>query len=244
MNTKSTLAVASTLAMLTAGVASPALAETTLRVYADEYHPVYYLNDAEEVAGPAADIIREAAARAGVTVEFEYRPLKRALAEVEKTANVCFIGLWHTEEREDRFAWAGNIFTDGYAIFAKEGSGISIASVEDSFAYTTGVTAGWGSTEALRAAGHPKLQEVTDDLLNVKKLAHGRVDLWVSGTLSGPHAASLENIAVEQVLALQEVPLDFACNLATDPDAVSGMAAAITDLRNEGRTDELLSLTN
>ena len=118
-------------------------------------------------------------------------------------------------------------------------SNIALGSLEDSFDYEIGAVAGWGSTEAVREAGHPNLQTVSQDEFNIRKLNGGRIDLWLSGLLSAPYKAKAEGAEIKQILAVKEVPLSIACNKESDQETIDKMQKALDDVKSKGFVEDM-----
>ncbi|MEJ2021505.1 MAG: transporter substrate-binding domain-containing protein [Maritimibacter sp.] len=209
-------------------MATAAAHADSLKIVTDaNYAPMYMKDDSGALIGDSYELLNKAAAAAGIELTYEVVPFKRAVDLAEKEAGTCNLAFWRTEERDPNFAWVGPLAIDGIAVFSKAGAGIVINSQEDTFAYTTGVVSGWTSTNELEAAGHPKLDAVNDDTANVKKLGAGRIELWVSGTLSAPYNAGKAGVEVEQVFPISEVPLSLGCNLDTDAAVLESLQTAL-----------------
>ncbi|WP_422071235.1 substrate-binding periplasmic protein [Tranquillimonas rosea] len=222
-------------ALLVAGLGwATGAAAQDLEIVTEEYAPANFTGEDGAIAGIVTDTVRLMAERAGLSVSMEMLPFKRGYALVQGGADRCFMALWRIPAREDDFTWVGPILKDGYALFARAGEAPDVDSIEDSFGHPTGAVAGWGSTEAMQEAGHPNLEIVSLDIANMRKLAAGRLDLWLSGLLSAPWRAARQDLALERVLVVDEVDLSLACHPDTDPDTIAGLSAALQALTDEG----------
>ncbi len=198
-----------------------------LVIYTENYSPLYQIDVDGNVTGVVADLLRNIASRAGISLDLRLRPFNRGLLAVKKSPGTCFLALWRTSLREPYFLWVGPLEIDGYAFFALKGSGISIASVEESFQYPTGAVSGWTSTVEVQQAGHPELILVDEDKLNPKMLRNGNTLLWLGGLLSAPYVARELGIEIENVFTVKEVDLSLACNRGTDRALTDRLQAAL-----------------
>ena len=233
-----------TAATISGLVLSLALFATTtnaadLALKTEEYPPANFTNKDGELTGIATEMVRRTAEEAGVSISIESLPFKRGYMIVQDKPDTCFFGLWRTQAREDEFTWVGPLLQDGYALFGAADADIALDTLEDSFDYEIGAVAGWGSTEALRAAGHPKMQIVSRDELNLRKLKLERIDLWLSGILSAPYKAAAEGVAVKQVLAVKKVALSIACHKDTDKTTLEKMQKALDNIKSKGVVEDL-----
>lgn len=212
---------------------------TDLHLKTEEYPPANYTGPDGEITGITVAIVRRIAKRAGVSIAIEMGAFNRGLNATRETPGTCFFGLWPTEQRRDSFAWVGPLVQDGYALFARADSDIALDSLKDSFAYRTGSVSGWGSTKDVKEAGHPNLEIVYDDRLNLRKLRLKRIDLWLSGLLTAPYLAKSEDVSVRRVLVVDTVPLSIGCHPETDPAILARLQEALDDLRSEGKVGQV-----
>ena len=236
-----TLAAAVILALMTAAPIGPRTnaAAADLNLKTEEYPPANFTGPDGEITGITVAIVRRIAEAADVAIDIELGAFNRGLNAAQATPGTCFFGLWRTNQRADEFAWVGPLVQDGYALYARAGSDIALDTLKDSFAYRTGAVSNWGSTKDVKEAGHPNLEIVYDDRMNLRKLRLDRIDLWLSGLLTAPHLAKSEDVPVRQVLVVDTVPLSLGCHPDTDPAILSRLQAALDDLKAEGTVAKL-----
>jgi len=138
-----------------------------------------YIGENLESFGFGAEILRVAFHRAGYNATFSFMPWVRALKDVEigKYDAVCFA--YHSSERSKKY-----LFTKPYAQsvlgFCKlRESDITFQSLKDLAPYRIGVVRGFVNTPEFDTLESLKKEEAKNEMLNLKKLIHRRVDLIV-----------------------------------------------------------------
>ena len=214
-------------------LAAPATA-ADLDLRTEEYPPANFTGDDGKITGIATEVVRRAADRANLDITIELSAFKRGLKLTKTQPGTCFFGLWRTDQREDKFTWVGPLMQDGYALFARADSDIQLDSLEDSFSYSTGAVEGWGSTQAVKDAGHPNLEMAYEDSANIKRLDAGRTELWLSGLLSAPYEAKAKGLDIEKKLVVNTVDLSVACHPETDRAVLDRLQNAFDAIKSEG----------
>ena len=214
-------------------LAAPATA-ADLDLRTEEYAPANFTGENDEITGIATEVVRRAADRANLSINIDLSAFKRGLKATKTQPGTCFFGLWRTEQRADQFAWVGPLMQDGYALFARDGSEIQLDSLEDSFSYATGAVEGWGSTQAVKQAGHPNLEMAYEDSANMKRLEAGRIELWLSGLLSAPYKAKAKGLDIDKKLLVNTVDLSVACHPDTDRAVLDRLQNALDAMKSEG----------
>jgi polar amino acid transport system substrate-binding protein len=218
---------------LALAVAVPAHA-ADLDLRTEEYPPANFTGADGEITGIATEVVRRAADRANLSITIELSAFKRGLKATKTRPGTCFFGLWRTEQREDSFAWVGPLMQDGYALFARADSDIQLDELDDSFGYATGAVEGWGSTQAVKEAGHPNLEMAYEDSANMKRLEAGRIDLWLSGLLSAPYKAKAKGLDIDEKLLVNTVDLSVACHPETDRAVLDQLQNALDAMKSDG----------
>ncbi|WP_158224666.1 substrate-binding periplasmic protein [Agaribacterium haliotis] len=126
-------------------------------------------------------LIQEAFATQGVEVEFGFFPTSRSL-ELVKAGEWDISGGWTpTDERKSDFLFSDPIFHETIVFFHRKQLKFSWAEFSDLHRFRIGVTGDlyYGpELERAERSGNYRIARVPKDLLNMKKLLHGRIDLF------------------------------------------------------------------
>ena len=95
------------------------------------------------------------------------------------------------------------------------------------------------------ASGVPlaDLQRVGENIMNIKKLNHGRIDLWAYGesvAMWDILANGFDPTEFESVYVFSEQDLYFAFNLDTPDDVLQDLQGALDALKADGEFDRIL----
>ena len=112
-------------------------------------------------------------------------PWARGYELVLTQANTGLFSTTRTEEREKLFKWVGPIAPNRVGLIARKDKGITIEVPTDIASYKIGTIRDDVAEALLVEAGVPlaKLQRVGENIMNIKKLNHGRIDLWAYGEI-------------------------------------------------------------
>lgn len=230
--TKTALALAAAIGAFACGTA----AAGPLVLVTEENPPYNFTDQATgKVSGIAAEIVQTLMARTGVEYRVEVLPWNRAYASARENADTCIFAVNETEERKPLFTWIGPLSRGGTVLFTREDSAVTLASLDDAKPFLVGVQQNSAAEKMMAEKGVPRVEAVPDAMTNARKLAAGRIDLWVSGLISGPYQAKVAGIGkVKPVLVLNESVLSMACNPGVDAATVAKLNAELTKMRGEG----------
>lgn len=167
-----------------------AVAEQQVLLASTEYPPYYGEHLPNQ--GVITEIIREAFKISGYTVVINFLPWKRAL---EATRRGDYDGLYSAWYRQDRTQWFD--YSDPLPIanqivfFKRKDRNISYRTFEDLRPYKIGVVRGYRNPIEFDQA-QLDTEAVTDDHLNMKKLAAGRIDLAMIDKVIGQYIIKTE----------------------------------------------------
>ena len=144
--------------------------------------PPYYAQELKD-NGPLSVITREAFKAAGHTVKITFVPWKRALEEVRIGSADMVLGAYDTEERRRKFIYTEKIYEVKDFIVGLEENGVkTYNNLEDLKGYVFGVTRGYIHSKEFMEASFLIREEVSIDLLNLRKLFANRVHFVVMTT--------------------------------------------------------------
>lgn len=129
--------------------------------------------------GFASEIISEAFRRGGCKVRFTFLPWKRAYEETREGKFDGLFAAYYSDERAEIFAPSDPYISGPLVFCSGKKTEIKYKSFRDLSPYRIGVVRGYVSTPEFDRADYLKKEEANSDLINLKKLIRGRVDLIV-----------------------------------------------------------------
>ncbi|MFH1222188.1 MAG: ABC transporter substrate-binding protein [Candidatus Micrarchaeota archaeon] len=149
-----------------------------LRIITEQFAPYNYEANGT-VTGQSTDVVREIMKRLNVSYNIEVLPLSEGYSLATAGPNVAIYSLAKTPEREEQVKWVGPIGAWGLSIYAKKGTNLSIASLDDAKAVNSiCVVRGDARQEMLLANNFSNLVMVYKDEDCVAKIMSGEVTLW------------------------------------------------------------------
>lgn len=159
-------------------VALPAWGQSKKLVFATvEWEPYYgpkLKND-----GFITEITKAAFKHSGYDVEVKFMNWNRALERAKQGKFDGVMGAYYNDERAEVFEYSEPIGTADVVLFSQKGKNISYQSLEDLKPYKIGVLRGYANTEEFDKADFLKKEVAEKADLNIRKLARGRLDLFV-----------------------------------------------------------------
>ena len=171
--------------------------------------PPYQISVDGHVDGFSTKVVKEVLKRMDVEIELlkDY-PWKRALYMVEKSKADALFSANFTEDRT-QFAYYPDepIVQSPWVIWSREEDDFKFNTLNDLKNKKIGVVRGYSYTpeflEFLKT--HAKVDEVTDDATNFKKLNAARVDLTVSELGNGYHI--IKNLKLDKIVPHTDHPI-------------------------------------
>ncbi|MBW8192524.1 transporter substrate-binding domain-containing protein [Neiella marina] len=134
----------------------------------------------EQSAGQGyySEIVREALARAGYSLDVKFAPFERAIQMAEHNDINGILGALLTAERQNKFYYSDPVVDVELSLFGRADEPVSFDSLHDLRGYKIGVMRGASISEAFDHADYLDKQEVTSQLQNLSKLISKRIDLF------------------------------------------------------------------
>jgi ABC-type amino acid transport substrate-binding protein len=153
-------------------------------------------------------------------------------------ANPGLFGMTYTKVREDKFKWVGPLATKRDILVAQKGSGIKVKDLEDAKKVKRiGTLRDDTRGRLLERHGFNNLEPVSDEQLNAKKLALGRIDLWaykIPGLRTVCDLAGVDYTQFEEVYHLREIDLMIAFSKKTSDPIVQKWRDAFNEMLADG----------
>lgn len=149
-------------------------------------------------------LVRAAFERAGHTVEVQFMPWARAMLEVEQGDRDVLLGAYYTEERAETYLASEAIYTDEVGLVARRDLGISeLASLRELREYTIGLGRGFAVNEEFDSADYLDKAPEEDQVLNIRKLYAGRIDMIAGSFASIRYLAQAQNRDISEMVFLE-----------------------------------------
>lgn len=223
---------------------APARAETWVVGSQEGFGPFNYTVDGR-YSGMDVDILEEAAAMIGVTLDHRPGPWKRALFDFEAGKLDAMFQLTPTPERFEKWNMVGPFRTTRTVYVTRKDSPIvDIRSLEDLEGLVIGVVSGFTYGSAFDVQDDLIKEESTDDFTNVRKLLLGRSDVIVGGNATLDYVADELNAQDKlRVLPTPLVERDRYIAFHRSPrgdDQARRMQAALDRMHSSGRILEIV----
>ena len=196
----------------------------------------------ENIEGIAVDIMRETFKRAGISYNLTLRfPWERIYKlALEKPGYGVFV-MARLPDREALFKWVGPIGPDDWVLLAKADSKVQLENLEQARRYKIGAYKGDAIAESLDKQGLKPMVALRDQD-NAQKLMEGQIDLWATGDPAGRYLARQVGVSgLKTVLRFNSAQLYLALNKDVPDEVVARLQAALEQLREEGRIDQIMA---
>ena len=194
----------------------------------------------DPLSGISVEIVKEMFKRAGMDFSLEIYPWKRAYNMALNQADYGVFSTTRTEEREKLFQWVGPLVENDWVLFAKKGGGIKVGSLDEARKYKVGGYSGDAVSLFLENDHGFKLDLVTSDFLNAKKLDVGRIDLWATGKLIAPYLAKQEKTTgVEELFTFKKTQMYLALNKAIPESTIIKLNKMLEEMRKDGAIESI-----
>jgi polar amino acid transport system substrate-binding protein len=218
-------------------LAGQSVLSAELTILTENLPPLNYVENSVLV-GPSVEIVKEIQRRVGSQEQIQVYPWARAYKMALEDENVILFGMTHTKVRQDKFKWVGPLATKRDILVAKKGSGIKIKDLEDAKKVKRiGTLRDDTRGRLLKRHGFTNLEPVSDEQLNAKKLALGRIDLWaykIPGLRTVCDLAGVDYTEFEEVYDLREIDLMIAFSKKTSDSIVQKWRDAFNEILADG----------
>lgn len=197
--------------------------------------------------GFISEISRAAFNAAGHRAELEFMPWARAMLEVRQGDRHVLMGAYYTEERAETYIASDRIYTTSVGLVALEDLGVtSYDELRDLSEYTIGYGRGWATTDEFDNADYLDKEAADNNVLNVRKLYAGRIDMIAMNFDRFSQIAADEGFDPDEAVFL-DPPLQssglylMASRAIDDPETlIEGFNEGLEAIRENGRYDEII----
>jgi len=187
----------------------------------------------EETTGFVVEIVEELFARADINYTLELVPWKRAYDKTLSLPNHGVFITTRTPEREELFSWVSPLVENNWVFMGRADSDITLSTLQDANDYRVGGYLEDAIATYLESNGI-NINYVANDILNLRKLVRGRIDLWPVVRQKGHWLAKSEGVDVKEIVIIKPTQADLAMNKDTDPEIIARLNQAMSEIRADG----------
>lgn len=171
-----------------------------IRVVADEFPPYNYIDEGE-VTGASTDVVRAVLDYLQIDADIEIMPWARAYRTALDRENILIYTIARSAEREASFKWVGPVSEYNAVLFrTPQRADIAVRRIQDLRNYTVGATRDDIRAQYLVRKGFDDIQLVRLGGVNIKKLIHGRIDLWLENELTAYYFVKKQGLDPDKIL--------------------------------------------
>ncbi len=225
-------------------ISLPAEAKDVM-VVTENLRPYNYLEDGE-AQGMSSEVVKAVFEEIGYTAKIQFMPWARAYQTALTKPNTLVYSIARTPQREELFAWIGEIAPHGAALYQRaDKPDLNLKTLADAKSLYVGVYRGDAKESTLRGYGFENLQTTDDDRLNLRKLMLGRLDLIaIDGTVLRTMLAEegIDPRKIRQVIPIEELSgqLYMAFSAESDPKLVDTFKTGLVTIKENGTFEKIL----
>jgi polar amino acid transport system substrate-binding protein len=147
-----------------------------------------------------------------------------------------------TAKREDLFHWVGPLVGKRWVLFAKNGSGIKIDTLNDASKFIIGIMRNDARSVYLKDKGFQNIFEATEHVQALTMLMKGRVDLWASSDFEGPiiiKETEHKFSDLEIVFNMKRVQSYLGISKSTSPEIAKQWQNAFAEMKQDGTIEKI-----
>lgn len=214
-----------------------AIKPASLKIYTESYPPLNYAENGK-VTGQATEVVQELIKRTGTDADIQLATWDEGYKAVMEKPNVALFSVAMTSERKPLLQWMGPIAFLDANLYARKGSKMVIARLEDAKKLPKIVVVkDYYSEELLRKEGFTNLETVATEAIAIKKLLSGEAQLFPGSNLAMPVllkqiGATMDD--VESVLNLSTNMIYVTFSKGTSPELVARWQKALDEMKTDG----------
>lgn len=136
-----------------------------------------YVGPSSPGQGWAAEVAQQAFAASGHELTIDFLPWSRALMATREGTYECILAIYANDARREWLHFSQPILASPVGFYARTEDHLSAASLEDLMDLRLGVVRDYVNVPLVDEDPRWKLDAASTDLLNLRKLSQGRVDL-------------------------------------------------------------------
>jgi len=218
-------------------------ADAGMRIITEEFPPFNYAGPDGEATGQSTDVVNGILARLNQKATIEILPWSEGYSRAIAGPKIALYSTVRTDEREHLFKWVGPIASYDYMLFAKNGSILSINSLDAARkAGTIGVVKDDARHQFLLQNRFENILTCDTDAGCLRNLTSGKIDLWMGSSESLAAVAQKEGSdtsSFKGVYSVRTVPLYIAFSNDTSDNVITGWQDALDAMKRDGTFDTI-----
>lgn len=224
----------------------PTVGAEQLSVYTENNPPGSYIL-ADKPAGMAVEIVNEILHRLGRPEKIEMVPWARGYNLALTRENVALFSTTRLPQRESRFHWVGPIYTQTWGFYALKGAALHIDSLEDAKKIgRIGTYRDDAKEQFLKQNAFTNMVSANRNIINVRRLLQGDIDLWVSSDLNVNYIveqAGEDASRIELVYPFRNVENYIVFSIQTNRDIVDAWQKTLDAMKQDGTYQRIVTRT-
>jgi ABC-type amino acid transport substrate-binding protein len=214
-----------------------------LQIYTEDYPPLTFLNSFGEISGFGADIVYEIMHRENIYEDITLTAWGNAYNMALHNPNFCLFTMDRTPIREDLFQWVGPIGTNDTYFYLKQGSDITISSIEEAMNLDAVATvSSWFSHQHLESLGFTNLVPFAEPGAAVDAMMDEQVDAFVCTSITiadilRANGYAFSDVIPEFVLMSSDFYISF--SNGTSEDIVNQWQQTLDAMQADGTYDAI-----
>lgn len=217
--------------------AGPA-ADAGIRIITEDLPPFSYAGAGGTAAGQSVDVVTGILARLNRTAQIEILPWSTGYNLSLAGPRTALFSTGRTDEREPLFRWVGPIASVNYVLYARNGSGLVITSLEAAKkAGNIGVVKDDARHRFLLENGFANITTCGSDGECLRSLVAGGTDLWLgTGETAARTAADagIDPSAFVPLYSVRTIPLYIAFSRDTPDSVITSWQEALDSMKRDG----------
>jgi ABC-type amino acid transport substrate-binding protein len=222
-----------------ASVSSP-----EIRIITENFPPYNTLERDGKAGGQSTMIVKEILRRQNQNTSIEVLPWTEGYRLAQAGPNVALYSTARSNDRENLFSWVGPIGSVDFMLYGKNGSGISVPSLEAAKkAGIIGVVRDDVRNQFLNSENVTDLYLCSDDAECAKKLTEGTIDLWLGSSSAADTArqAGIDPAAIRPEYLMKKTELYIAFSKGTPASTIMTWQSTLDAMKRDGTYDQILA---
>lgn len=218
-------------------------ADAGIRIITEELPPFNYAGPDGKVTGQATEVVNGILTRLNQKATIEILPWNEGYSTAVAGPDVALYSTGRTEERESLFKWVGPVTTFDYMLYARNGSEVSISSLEGAKkAGTIGVVKDDARHQFLLQNKFENLVTCDTDAECLRNLLAGKTDLWLGSSVNAPSVAQKEGVSpasFREIYSMRTVAMYIAFSRDTPDSVITSWQEALDAMKRDGTFDAI-----
>jgi len=220
-------------------------ASIRLTLLTEENPPYNYRDTNGDISGSSTEVVKEILRRLNQDTDLEIVPWSVGYGRTLAEPVTGLYSTARTPERDSLFRWVGPIESYHFTFYARNGSGISLPSLEAARnAGVIGVVRDDTRHQYLVARNMNTLLLFPDDEACVRALMNGEIDLWLGSSDTAPETARRAGVSPEDLALLYQVTqveLFIAFNRETPEPLIRAWQDTLDEMKSDGSYPAILA---